>query len=251
MSSPDALPGAASESTEPDGTPEVAPLLSARGVARHFEVGGRRIEVLKDLDLDVHRGDMVAIVGRSGSGKSTLLHVLGALDVPTAGSIAYHGRALGDLDEEKLAAFRNRTIGFVFQFHHLLPELTAWENVLMPALIARRRRAEIQDRATWLLEKVGLSHRLDHHPGELSGGEQQRVALARALVMEPEIVLADEPTGNLDGRTAAEIHDLMEELNAETGASFVIVSHNKELAGRMGRMLLMTEGRVRELEEAA
>ncbi len=227
------------------------PLMAARGVARHFEVGGRRIEVLVDLDLDVWRGDMVAIVGRSGSGKSTLLHVLGALDVPTAGTIAYHGRQLGELDEAQLAAFRNRTIGFVFQFHHLLPELTAWENVLMPALIARRRRSEVQDRATWLLERVGLAHRLDHHPGELSGGEQQRVALARALVMEPEIVLADEPTGNLDGRTAAEIHDLMEELNSETGASFVIVSHNKELAGRMQRMLLMTEGRVRELGEAA
>ena len=248
MSSSDTQQRADTGSTGPKAA---VPLLSARGVKRYFEVGGRRIEVLRELDLDVFRGDMVAIVGRSGSGKSTLLHVLGALDTPSAGTIAYHGRSLGDLDEVDLAAFRNRTIGFVFQFHHLLPELTAFENVLMPALIARQRRAEVADRAHALLDRVGLSHRLDHHPGELSGGEQQRVALARALVMAPEIVLADEPTGNLDGRTAGEIHDLMEELNAETQASFIIVSHNKELAGRMGRVLQMVEGRVRELEEAA
>lgn len=248
MSSSDAPTAADSRTT---GSPAAVPLLSARGVERYFEVGGRRISVLHELDLDVFRGDMVAIVGRSGSGKSTLLHVLGALDAPSAGTIAYHGRALGELDEVELAAFRNRTIGFVFQFHHLLPELTAFENVLMPALIARQPRPEVDARAHALLDRVGLSHRLDHHPGELSGGEQQRVALARALVMGPEIVLADEPTGNLDGRTAAEIHDLMEELNAETQASFVIVSHNKELAGRMGRVLQMVEGRVHELQEAA
>lgn len=227
------------------------PLLRARGLSRHFEVGGRRIDVLSGVDLEVQAGDMVAIVGRSGSGKSTLLHLLGALDVPSAGDVAYHGRSLSELTESELAAFRNRSIGFVFQFHHLLPELTAWENVLMPALIARKRRSEIRDRAEHLLERVGLSHRLDHHPGELSGGEQQRVALARALVMAPEVVYADEPTGNLDGRTAAEMHDLMEALNDETGTSFVIVSHNRELAGRMDRVLRMTEGRVHDHREEA
>lgn len=228
-----------------------APLLQASGVTKRFAVGHRTIDVLRGVDLVVDSGDTVAIVGRSGSGKSTLLHLLGALDAPSSGSIVYNGRALDELDDRSLAAFRNQTIGFVFQFHHLLPELTALENVLMPALIARQRRGDVSDRARALLERVGLTERIDHHPGELSGGEQQRVALARALIMNPRIVLADEPTGNLDGKTAAEMHELMEELNQETNTAFIIVSHNRELAARCGRVLAMTDGLVAPLEAAS
>ncbi len=225
-------------------------LLDAQNVCKWFELGSRRIDVLRGVDLQVRRGDMIAVIGRSGSGKSTLLHLLGALDTPSAGSIAYHGRPLSERSEDEVAAFRNRTIGFVFQFHHFVPELTALENVLMPALIARKRRSAVVDSARALLDRVGLKARLDHHPGELSGGEQQRVALARALMMSPEIVFADEPTGNLDGGTAEEMHELMEELNRETNTSFVIVSHNRELAGRMDRVLRMSEGRVVPAEAA-
>lgn len=228
-----------------------APLLHATGVCKAFTVGSNTIHVLRDVELTVNSGDMVAIVGRSGSGKSTLLHLLGALDEPTSGVVAYDGIPLADFGDTDLAAFRNRTIGFVFQFHHLLPELTALENVLMPALIARQRRAEVMDRAMSLLDRVGLTERTEHHPGELSGGEQQRVALARALVMQPRIVLADEPTGNLDGKTAGEMHDLMEQLNRETQTAFVIVSHNRELAARMDRVLSMEDGAVATLEVAA
>jgi lipoprotein-releasing system ATP-binding protein len=220
-------------------------------VSKTFAIGHRTIDVLRGVEMTVERGDMVAIVGRSGSGKSTLLHLLGALDEPSEGEIKYDGRRLAELSDEELAGFRNRTIGFVFQFHHLLPELTALENVLMPALIARKRRSEVHGQAVALLERVGLGERTDHHPGELSGGEQQRVALARALIMQPRIVLADEPTGNLDGRTASEIHDLMEELNRETGTAFVIVSHNRELAARMDRVLSMQDGVVTSVETAA
>ncbi len=226
-------------------------LLRAQGVHKWFDLDNRRIEVLRGVDLEVRAGEMVAVVGRSGSGKSTLLHVLGALDRPSVGSVVYHGRPLEDLADAELAAFRNRSIGFVFQFHHLLPELTAFENVLMPALIARQSRDEVHDRVAFLLDRVGLGHRVRHHPGELSGGEQQRVALARALVMQPEVVLADEPTGNLDGRTAEEVHALMEELNAETATTFVIVSHNRELAARMGRTLVMVDGLISDVLEAA
>ncbi|MCO4760077.1 MAG: ATP-binding cassette domain-containing protein [Myxococcales bacterium] len=241
-------PAALQPAGAPDASGERPVLLDARGVCKWFEVGGRRIDVLKGVDLQVRQGDMIAVIGRSGSGKSTLLHLLGALDTPSAGSIAYHARPLADRSDDEVAAFRNQTIGFVFQFHHLLPELTALENVLMPALIARKRRSEVVGPAQKLLERVGLGHRLDHHPGELSGGEQQRVALARALVMQPEIVFADEPTGNLDGHTAEEMHTLMEELNRETGTSFVIVSHNRELADRMDRVLQMGEGQVMPAE---
>ena len=218
------------------------PLISARGLRRWFDLGARRIEVLRGVDLDLYAGDMVGIVGRSGSGKSTLLHLLGALDVPSAGTLTWDGKALDVSSDASVAAWRNQSIGFVFQFHHLLPELTAFENVLMPTLIARLDQREARTRATTLLQRVGLGDRLQHHPGELSGGEQQRVALARALVMHPRVVLADEPTGNLDGRTAEEMHALMEALNRETGTSFVVVSHNPELARRMARVLRMADG---------
>ena len=220
------------------------PLISARGLRRWFDLGSRRIEVLRGVDIDLYPGDMVGIVGRSGSGKSTLLHLLGALDVPSAGTLTWGGEKLDLRSDEQVAAWRNRSIGFVFQFHHLLPELTAFENVLMPTLIARQNQRQARERARTLLERVGLGDRLAHHPGELSGGEQQRVALARALVMEPRVVLADEPTGNLDGRTAEEMHALMEALNRETGTSFVVVSHNPELARRMARVLRMADGQI-------
>jgi lipoprotein-releasing system ATP-binding protein len=220
------------------------PLIRAIGLSKWFDLGTRRIEVLSGVDLEVYSGDMVGIVGRSGSGKSTLLHLLGTLDRPSRGTIAYHGKSLDHLSDAELAAFRNRHIGFVFQFHHLLPELTAFENVLMPTLIARQDLTQARSRARDLLGRVGLRDRLEHHPGELSGGEQQRVALARALVMQPSVVLADEPTGNLDGRTAEEMHELMEQLNVETGTSFIVVSHNQELASRMGRVLRMVDGHV-------
>lgn len=217
-------------------------LIAACGVKKWFDLGERRIEVLRGVDLTLYPGDMVGIVGRSGSGKSTLLHLLGTLDRPSGGEILYDGRRLDHLPDPQLAAFRNRFIGFVFQFHHLLPELTAFENVLMPTLIARDATPAAHKRAIELLERVGLGDRLDHHPGELSGGEQQRVALARALVMQPKVVLADEPTGNLDGKTAEDMHVLMEELNAETGTAFVVVSHNQELAARMRRVARMVDG---------
>ncbi|MCB9739986.1 MAG: ABC transporter ATP-binding protein [Deltaproteobacteria bacterium] len=249
-------PAASTEAVVSAGVPAVSAaqelLLRAEGVEKYFEIGGRRVDVLRGIDLEVRQGDMIAVVGRSGSGKSTLLHLLGALDPPSAGTITWLGRELGSMDDEQLADFRNRTIGFVFQFHHLLPELTALDNVIMPALIARKRRAEVEERARWLLDRVGLGHRLDHHPGELSGGEQQRVALARALVMGPRAVFADEPTGNLDAATADEIHGLIEELNRETGTAFVIVSHSAELAGRMRRVLRMNQGHLEsETQEAA
>lgn len=222
------------------------PLIAAHGVRKWFDLGARRIEVLSDVDLALYPGDMVGIVGRSGSGKSTLLHLLGTLDRPSAGEIRYEGKRLDHLPDVELAAFRNRFIGFVFQFHHLLPELSAFENVLMPTLIARDNTPAARARALALLDRVGLSDRLDHHPGELSGGEQQRVALARALVMQPKVVLADEPTGNLDGRTAEDMHRLMEQLNEETGTAFVVVSHNQELAGRMRRLVRMEDGVIRD-----
>ncbi len=229
---------------EHDATLAREPLISARGLRRWFDLGSRRIEVLRGVDLDLYPGDMVGIVGRSGSGKSTLLHLLGALDEPSAGTITFGGEKLDLRSDAKVAAWRNRSIGFVFQFHHLLPELTAFENVLMPTLIARQNQREARERARTLLDRVGLGDRLAHHPGELSGGEQQRVALARALVMQPHVVLADEPTGNLDGRTAEEMHALMEALNRETGTSFVVVSHNPELARRMARVLRMADGQI-------
>ncbi|MBM4342245.1 MAG: ABC transporter ATP-binding protein [Deltaproteobacteria bacterium] len=226
------------------------PLVQAVDVCKWFELGNRRIDVLKGIDFSLYAGDMVGIVGRSGSGKSTLLHLLGTLDAPSRGQILYDGHRLDHLGDRELSAFRNRFVGFVFQFHHLLPEMTAYENVLMPALIARASTRPAHERARDLLQRVGLGDRLDHHPGELSGGEQQRVALARALVMQPKVVLADEPTGNLDGRTAEEMHVLIEELNRETGTAFVVVSHNQELARRMRRVVRMLDGRFVDESEA-
>ena len=218
--------------------------ITIQGLKKSYELDGRHIDVIRDLSMNVDAGEMVAIIGASGAGKSTFLHVLGTLDVVTTGSILIDGIDVTRLAPGPLAAFRNRTIGFVFQFHHLLPEFTAIENVAMPALISGVARPQAERGATELLERVGLGHRLSHRPGELSGGEQQRVALARALVMKPRLLLADEPTGNLDSRTGGDIHALVVELNRERGMTMLVVTHNEDLAARMPRRLSMVNGRL-------
>ncbi|MGB3049688.1 MAG: ABC transporter ATP-binding protein [Polyangiales bacterium] len=218
------------------------PLVSVQNVTKTFEHEGRSLEVLKGIDLDIGSGEMVTIVGPSGAGKSTLLHLIGTLDLPTEGRILYGGRDVTRLGSSDLAEFRNRSIGFVFQFHHLLPEFTALENVMIPGLIQGRRRFET--RAKQLLDEVGLSERLTHRPGELSGGEQQRVALARALLMEPKLVLADEPTGNLDSQTSASVHSLFFDLNRRHGITFLIVTHSRDFADMMPRRVSMKDGRI-------
>lgn len=209
------------------------------------------VEVLKGLDLTVHQGDTISIVGASGTGKSTLLHILGTLDRPSAGQIIMEGQDLFDMDEASLASFRNRHIGFIFQFHHLMPEFNALENTMMPALIARVERPRARELALSLLEEVGLSHRLDHRVGELSGGEQQRVAVARALVLGPKLLLADEPTGNLDERTGRKVQELLVRLNQSHGLTTVVATHNERLAGAMGRRLKLVEGQVVEQQQGA
>ncbi len=209
---------------------------------KSFDHGGKTLEILRGVDFQLDAGEMVAIVGASGAGKSTLLHVLGTLDLPTRGSVHIAGQDIASLGAAKLADFRNRKIGFVFQFHHLLPEFTAEENVMMPALIQRWPRQRAQAAAVDILSRVGLGERLTHRPSELSGGEQQRVALARAMVLEPPLLLADEPTGNLDTKTGREIHELLFDLNSERGSTMLVVTHNKELAGEMPRVLNMVDG---------
>jgi len=215
--------------------------VTVRGLGKVFEHGGQRLEILRGLDLDLEPGDMVSVVGKSGVGKSTLLHVLGTLDLPSSGSIRFDDQDITQMSSSRLAEFRNRSIGFVFQFHHLLPEFTALENVMIPAMIARSGRSEAAGRARDVLARVGLAHRVTHRPGELSGGEQQRVALARALVLQPRLLLADEPTGNLDAVTGEEIHKLFIELNRERGTTMLVVTHNMELAARMPRRLRMLD----------
>jgi len=222
------------------------PFVTVRGLNKSYVVGNQRIHVLRDLDLDVAVGEMVAIVGASGVGKSTLLHVLGGLDPPDAGSVRIDQVDLGRLSDEALVAFRNQHVGFVFQFHHLLPEFTAVENAEMPLRIARKKAAECRERATGLLGRVGLTERLEHRPGMLSGGEQQRVAIARALVMRPTLLLADEPTGDLDEHTADTLHDLLREMHREHGLTSVIATHNPKLAAACDRVLRLEEGRLRE-----
>ena len=203
---------------------------------------GKALPILWDIDLTLAAGDMVAVVGASGVGKSTFLQILGTLDVPTSGSIRFNGEELTKMGSSRLAEFRNRKIGFVFQFHHLLPEFTALENVMMPALIQRMATSAARKRARDMLGRVGLTHRLTHRPGELSGGEQQRVALARAMVLEPALLLADEPTGNLDRATGEAIHQLFLDLNRERGSTLLVVTHNPELAALMPRRLRMIDG---------
>jgi lipoprotein-releasing system ATP-binding protein len=219
-------------------------LVTARGLVKRYRTGDRTVEVLRGADLELERGEMVAVVGASGAGKSTLLHILGTLDRPTAGEVRIDGIDVFRMRDVELAEFRNRRVGFVFQFHHLLPEFTALENVAMPLLIARRPRREALGAAERVLGEVALGHRLDHKPGELSGGEQQRVALARALVVEPDLLLADEPTGNLDEGTAEGVEALLVELNRRRGTTVVVVTHNARLAVRLGRVLAMVHGRL-------
>jgi len=211
--------------------------LVFESVSKSYTLQGKVIPVLRDLDLEIEAGSRVAIVGPSGSGKSTILALLGILDRPNSGRILHNGGDLRAQREDVIDEFRNRHIGFVFQFHHLLPEFTALENVMMPAIISGQSMGEARDGAQDLLEAVGLSERVQHRPGELSGGEQQRVALARALILGPKLVLADEPTGNLDPETGKAIHDLMFQVNEERGTTLVVATHNAELAARMPRRI--------------
>lgn len=219
-------------------------LLRATGVHKTYVAPGQRIEVLRDLDIEVTRGEMVAIVGASGVGKSTLLHVLGGLDRPDGGDVTVGGFAVSTADAAALVAFRNRHVGFVFQFHHLLPEFSALENVEMPLRIARVSAAEARPAAERLLARVGLAERLTHRPGMLSGGEQQRVAVARALVRQPSLLLADEPTGDLDERTADALHSLLREMHQEFGLTAVMATHNPRLAEQCDRVLRLERGRL-------
>jgi lipoprotein-releasing system ATP-binding protein len=222
----------------------VPPLVEARAVHKSYWLGEKEIHVLRGASFALDAGEMVSLVGPSGVGKSTFLHVIGTLDPPTAGSVLFEGRDAFGMSEEELASFRNRSIGFVFQFHYLLPEFTALQTTAMPGVISRLSRQQAEAQAKEMLEMVGLGHRLDHKPGELSGGEQQRVALARALVLKPRLLLADEPTGNLDEATGEGIHQLLVELNQRLGIGAILVTHNPRLAERMPRRLRLAEGMV-------
>lgn len=219
-------------------------LLEVRSLSKAYNTGAKTLEVLSGIDLDLETGTTTALVGASGAGKSTLMHLLGALDRPTSGTVCFRGEDIFKKNERQLAAFRNTSIGFVFQFHHLLPEFTALENVMMPALIARIPRVKALGIARELLEDVGLGQRLTHRPGELSGGEQQRVAIARALVLEPELLLADEPTGNLDMKTSDAIHAMLSELQVKKSLTLVIVTHNERLAAAMGTTIHLLDGKI-------
>ena len=224
--------------------------IEVSGLTKSYPVGGTRLTVLKSLDVSLERGEMVAIVGASGVGKSTLLHVLGGLDSVDEGTVRIDDTTLNQLSDPDLVAFRNRHVGFVFQFHHLLPEFSALENAEMPMRIARRSAADRHARASGLLCRVGLEARLDHRPGMLSGGEQQRVAIARALVMEPTLLLADEPTGDLDEHTADSLHDLLREMHRERGLTSIIATHNPRLAAACDRVLRLEEGRLKDTRSA-
>lgn len=220
------------------------PLVVIEGIEKQFLHMGRALEVLKGIDLTIEQGQILAIVGPSGAGKSTLLHCMGTLDLPTRGRIIFGNEELTTMRPSRLAAVRNRDIGFVFQFHHLLPEFTALENIMLPGLISGRPRREMERRAAALLEEVNLSDRATHRPGELSGGEQQRVAVARALALNPRLVLADEPTGNLDSATSEAIHQLFFEINRRHNTTIVVVTHNPSFADSMPRVVHLKDGRV-------
>jgi lipoprotein-releasing system ATP-binding protein len=229
-------------------------LIETQNLQKSFITKAGELQVLKGIDLSISEREMVSIVGASGVGKSTLLYILGALDKPTIGKVFFQGIDISSLNEDSLATFRNTTVGFVFQFHHLLPEFTALENVMMPGLILRSQKSpakggrsqykEIHKKAEGLLDEMGLLERKEHRPGELSGGEQQRVAVARALILEPKVILADEPTGNLDTETGEELFNLLIHLNKEKGITFIIVTHNESLSKRCHRTLRMVDGRI-------
>ncbi len=220
------------------------PLVRIHDLHKTYDHHGAQLDVLRGIDLDIDEGEVMAIVGPSGAGKSTLLHCIGTLDLPTRGEIAVDGRSVTRMTSAELARLRNETIGFVFQFHHLLPEFTALENVAMPGMIRGAHLSEVRPKAEALLASVGLDHRMSHRPGELSGGEQQRVALARALLLEPKLLLADEPTGNLDSATSHAIHELFFQANAERGTTVIVVTHNPSFAEQMPRVVTLKDGRV-------
>jgi lipoprotein-releasing system ATP-binding protein len=220
-------------------------VLVCRSIVRQFREGESTLEVLRGVDLTVREAERLAIIGTSGSGKTTLLQIMGGLDDPTSGEVLVNGQSIANIDEKDKSALRNQFIGFVYQFHHLLPEFSAMENVAMPLLIRRLRKDEAMQQAADLLSRVGLGERLDHKPGELSGGERQRAAVARALITRPKLVLADEPTGNLDAGNGQHVLQLMLELNQELNTSLVIVTHDHSIAGQMDRVLVLEDGRLR------
>ena len=217
-------------------------ILACEAVCKNYYDGQLNVQVLDNLTLQVNKGQSIGIVGASGSGKSTLLHILGGLDKPTSGRVSLMGQDLSQLSQKQLSGLRNQYLGFVYQFHHLLPEFSALENVMMPLLIGKRPKEQARERALLMLEKVGLKNRVQHRPGELSGGERQRAAIARALVTDPACLLADEPTGNLDRKNALNILDMMMELKQELGTALVVVTHDDEMAARFDRVLNMTDG---------